>query len=59
MNGITLQEIESIAFPMARRAGEGYLAAEVDDFVDQLSARIRRGEDIMGLARSVRFRMAR
>ena len=35
---LTLDEVRRIRFPMARRPGDGYRAAEVDDFVDRVDA---------------------
>lgn len=35
---LTLDDVRRIRFPMARRPGDGYRAAEVDDFVDKVDA---------------------
>lgn len=35
---LTLEDVKNVRFPIAKRVGEGYRAAEVDDFVDRVDA---------------------
>jgi len=35
---LTLDEVRTVAFPMAKRPNEGYKAGEVDDFLDRVEA---------------------
>lgn len=35
---LTLEDVQNVRFPIAKRVGEGYRATEVDDFVDRVDA---------------------
>lgn len=52
---MTIDEVRDIRFPIARSRGEGYRALEVDEFVDEVLARMEAGQDIESWARDVVF----
>ncbi|MDO5737053.1 MAG: hypothetical protein Q4P15_11325 [Propionibacteriaceae bacterium] len=54
-----LTDLNDVRFRMTRRSAAGYDVAAVDGFVDELEAKVKKGESVLVPIQMVRFPMAR